>query len=712
MTPSARVDGSLTPTQPALGSTPSGVAAVPQGARDMHLDVLRAVALLGMVVAHWFGIRWAPVLLTFAPITFAVSGALLAASLDRSPADPWPVLWRRVRRLLPPLGVLVAVGIPLMLVQGWAVAAEPVAEPAFSWHSMAMWLVPLSEPSSSASGAWWTAVLLLAPAYACLTVVSPALLWLFRRWSLRTIAVPFLAIAASLSGMWDPDGHGGELLLNLATFAGCWMLGFAYHDSRIRRTAPHRVILVASILMAVGLGYAAWRGSITAPAPADIPLITSVYGAGVVLLLLRLNPPLPRVPGRFRPSPALSAVNSRTMTIFLWNYPAYLISAQLLVLAPHAPGWQSSSLLARGQQIGLAAVLLVLAVVLFGWVEDLCARRSLRLTPWPPSSTTGAERSRRPGAAVASWLGGLAAAAVAILIVPLVLLGGSIPVAARSLGAAPAPAGAPQGNEPSDTGLPPRIVAGYWQGWGEPSLRLRDIPPEYNVVMAAFAVGDASGQVTFSQSVQSDKSFTADVDELNAAGRPVLLSVGGWDDGGLKITNDSQRRAFVESVTEIIDAHHFQGIDWDLEHGINPVQVAAATHELTDRYGPRFLVTMAPILQEKSEQQQLDLAARIKDVLYFASPQFYNFGRVDASWIVDTALTWGEVVGQDKVAIGFMTVRTPTDTGAQSPAAVCDIWRRLLVEAPTARGVTTWSANLDKTSGYRFAHQCAAEVRG
>src|SRR4051812_38921433 len=77
--------------------------------------------------------------------------------------------------------------------------------------------------------------------------------------------------------------------------------------------------------------------------------------------------------------------------------------------------------------------------------------------------------------------------------------------------------------------LPAKVLAGYWQGWGAPSVRLGVIPEEYNVILVAFAVRDDTRLARFSQSVQSTASFVADVDKLRAARRPVLLSVGGWD---------------------------------------------------------------------------------------------------------------------------------------------------------------------------------------
>jgi hypothetical protein len=60
-----------------------------------------------------------------------------------------------------------------------------------------------------------------------------------------------------------------------------------------------------------------------------------------------------------------------------------------------------------------------------------------------------------------------------------------------------------------------------------------------------------------------------------------------------------------------------------------------------------------------------------------ASPQYYNGGRSDPTWIDEHALDWGGVVGPDKVGMGFMTVKTASDKGEQTPAAVCPVWREL-----------------------------------
>jgi chitinase len=392
------------------------------------------------------------------------------------------------------------------------------------------------------------------------------------------------------------------------------------------------------------------------------------------------------------------------LTIFLWSFPVFSIAAALLVRYGLSP---QSNAAAIAQRTVVAVGLIMVVILLLGWLEDLAIGRRPRLNPFANRADRPQEHQRRRSALLA-WPSMMAGAAVAILVTALVFPADSAPLVSRT--AVPAAPRSDAGDEAAESRLPRRVVVGYWQGWGGPSLRLRDVPPAYNVVLAAFAIGDTTGKISFSQSVQSKSSFISDVDALNKAHRPVLFSVGGWDDGGLKITTDGQRRAFVNSASKIIDTYHFRGIDWDLEHGIDPVQVAQATRDLKSRYGQDFIVTMAPLLEQKLEVEQLELAARIGDVLDLASPQFYNYGTVDPSWIVDRTLAWGRVVGEDKVAMGFMTVDTPGDTGEQSPREVCRIWRQLLAQAPNAPGVSTWSINLDKGSGYDFAKKCAPSV--
>jgi chitinase len=678
--------------------------------RAGYLDLLRLVALIGVIIYQWFGWNWTPIAIPFAALTFAVAGVLIAGSLDSSVAFPWIVLVKRVRRVVLPVWGLAVVAIPLMGWYGAAAGAGPGSGSAPGWRSMLLWVVPLFEPPSSAWGTTWTGSLWFVPAYLWLALISPPMLWCFRRWPLRTAAFPALGLALALSGIWSPSGRIGEVLLTFALFGGYLLIGFAHHDGRIRAMSWPAVILLSLILMGAGLAGTVRAGDITAAHLAGLPIANSLWGAGVVILLLRLHrPAASRATSRAGSGwihTALAAVQGRALTIYLWSFPAFWISAALLTRYAANPKTDAEAIT---QQVAVALALILVPVALLGWLEDLAIGRSPRLNPFATHLVRSQDDPRRRPALLV-WPSMAAGAAVAILVTALAFPADSAPFISRVRTAVPAAPQPGTGGEVAEGRLPHRVVAGYWQSWGEPSLRLRDIPPAYNLIFAAFAVGDATGKVSFSQTVQSKSSFVKDVDTLNRAERPVLLSVGGWDDGGLKITTDGQRRAFVNSASKIIDTYHFAGIDWDLEHGIEPVQVAQATRDLKSRYGRDFIVTLTPLIDPPKEIEQLELAARIADVVDLASPQFYNYGTVDPNWIIDRTLAWGRVVGQDKVGMGFMTVDTPTDTGEQTPTMVCRIWRQLMSRAPDARGVSTWSINLDKSSGYDFARKCAPSV--
>jgi chitinase len=677
--------------------------------RAAYLDLLRFIALIGVIVYHWFGWNWTPIAIPFAALTFTVAGALIAASLDRSAASPWTVLAKRVRRVVLPVWGLAAVAIPLMIWYGYAAGAGPGITSKPGWQSMLLWVVPVSEPPSNAWGTAWTGSLWFVPAYLWLALISPPLLWCFRKWPLRTAAFPAFGLAVSLSGIWSPSSLIGQVLLTFALFGGYWLIGFSDHDNRIQKMSWTPAILISLILMGAGLAAAIRAGDVTAAHLAGLPVANSLWGAGVVILLLRLAGAISRATSWPRFAwirAALAAVQGRALTIYLWSFPAFWISATLLTRYGSSP--RSNAEAITQQTVGAVALIMV-PVFLLGWLEDLAIGRSPRFNPFATRPDRSTVQQRRTPALLA-WPSMAAGAAVAILVTALVFPADSAPLISRARTAVPAAPQPGTGGEAADNRLPRRVVGGYWQSWGGPSVKLRDVPPAYNLVFAAFAVGDATGKVNFSQTVQSKSSFIEDVETLNKADRPVILSVGGWDDGGLQITTDGQRRAFVNSASKIIDTYHFAGIDWDLEHGIDPVQVAQATRDLKNRYGRDFTVTMTPLLDPAKEVEQLELAARIADVIDLASPQFYNYGTVDPNWIVDRTLAWGRIVGQDNVGMGFMTVDTESDSGEQSPAQVCQIWRQLLSRNSKARGVSTWSISLDKSSGYKFARECAPSV--
>ena len=104
--------------------------------RNRYLDLLRAAAIVRVIVYHLFGWPWLSILLPAMGIMFALAGSLTAASLDKRGAGQ--VITSRLRRLLPPLWLLAAVAVPAMLAAGWA--QEQAASTRSASHRLAFWL--------------------------------------------------------------------------------------------------------------------------------------------------------------------------------------------------------------------------------------------------------------------------------------------------------------------------------------------------------------------------------------------------------------------------------------------------------------------------------------------------------------------------------------------------------------------------------------------
>jgi peptidoglycan/LPS O-acetylase OafA/YrhL len=116
----------------------------PAPGRDRYLDLLRALALLRVVVYHLFGWAWLTVLFPSMGVMFALAGSLTARSLDRRSAPG--VLRDRLRRLLPPLWAFAAVLLPLLLLAGWTPLHGPGSGGITGLAGLLTYLVPLGAP--------------------------------------------------------------------------------------------------------------------------------------------------------------------------------------------------------------------------------------------------------------------------------------------------------------------------------------------------------------------------------------------------------------------------------------------------------------------------------------------------------------------------------------------------------------------------------------
>ncbi|MEW2134007.1 acyltransferase family protein [Streptomyces sp. NPDC005435] len=362
-------------------------------ARDRYFDLLRAVALFRVVFYHLMGWSWLPVVFPSMGVMFALAGTLMARSLKRPPLD---VVRGRLRRLLPPLWLLGAIGVSGMVLQGWRPDAD--GHPGWWWLHLGYWILPLSDPPYADGlrgvhgvlGPDWggelAGPLWYLRAYLWFVLLSPLLLRALRRLPWATILMP-LALAAVLEFAHPalPGDRFPSALTDFSTFGACWILGMAHQQGVLRRIPRYAVPSVAPAIAAVGLWYALTHGFRQGHDLDDIPFAQSLWSFATVLLLLHFSPSWPSWPRLLRPFDRLiTLLNSRAVTIYLWHNICILIAATLWdqlwrfeTLELHFTWLLESS----WPELPVTWALVALCVMAFGWVEDLAARRRPRL--WP-----------------------------------------------------------------------------------------------------------------------------------------------------------------------------------------------------------------------------------------------------------------------------------------------------------------------------------------
>ncbi|WP_432247633.1 chitinase [Streptomyces sanyensis] len=169
--------------------------------------------------------------------------------------------------------------------------------------------------------------------------------------------------------------------------------------------------------------------------------------------------------------------------------------------------------------------------------------------------------------------------------------------------------------------LPAHALVGYLHASfanGSGHVRMADVPDSWDVVNLAFGepTTATSGDIRFSlcpasecPNVESPAEFKAAIKAKQAAGKKVLISIGGAN-GQVRLASAAARDAFVSSVSKIIDEYGLDGLDIDFEgHSLsldtgdtdfrNPtspviVNLISALKTLKARYGADFVLTMAP----------------------------------------------------------------------------------------------------------------------
>ncbi|MGP4006597.1 chitinase [Streptomyces sp. 4N124] len=169
--------------------------------------------------------------------------------------------------------------------------------------------------------------------------------------------------------------------------------------------------------------------------------------------------------------------------------------------------------------------------------------------------------------------------------------------------------------------LPPHALVGYLHASfanGSGYTRMADVPDSWDIIDLAFGepTSVTSGDIRFNRcpvaecpNVESDADFKAAIKAKQAAGKKVLISIGGQN-GQVQLTTTAARDTFVSSVSKIIDEYGLDGLDIDFEgHSLslnaddtdfkNPrtpviVNLISALKTLKAKYGDDFVLTMAP----------------------------------------------------------------------------------------------------------------------
>ncbi|MGW0282357.1 acyltransferase family protein [Streptomyces sp. NPDC003236] len=376
----------------------------PAPARDRYFDLLRAIALFRVVFYHLMGWAWLPVVFPSMGVMFALAGNLMARSLKRPAAQ---VVRSRLRRLLPPLWLLGAVGVTGMVLQGWSPGDD--GHPGWWWLHLGFWILPVSDPPYAEGlrgvhgvlGEYWggelAGPLWYIRAYLWFVLLSPFLLKALRALPWATVLSPIVLSAAFEFGYLNLPGERiPSALTDFSTFGACWILGMAHQEGVLKRLPGYVVPSVAPAVAALGLWYALTHGFRQGHDLDDIPFAQSLWSFATVLLLLHVSPSWTRWPRRLRPFDRLiTLLNSRAVTIYLWHNLCILVAATLWdrlwqfdVLDLHF-SWLLES---PWPVLAITWMFIASCVVWFGWVEDVAARREPRL--WPDGSAPGRRKPR------------------------------------------------------------------------------------------------------------------------------------------------------------------------------------------------------------------------------------------------------------------------------------------------------------------------------
>ncbi len=314
-------------------------------------------------------------------------------------------------------------------------------------------------------------------------------------------------------------------------------------------------------------------------------------------------------------------------------------------------------------------------------------------------------------------------------------------------------------------------LIGYWNsgGTGANRFRLRDVSPQWDVVIVAFAVPVRSGEaeMVFRVPFQyQPEEFKQEIDELHSRGKKVMISLGGGGQN-FQVRTPEARQKFIDTVTQIVEQYGFDGVDIDFEApsivtepgdsdfrrptSSGTVNLIAALHTLHDHFGPNFMISLVPEGTQTPGGfpsyggqfgSYLPLIYGLGDILTFSDTQDYNTpplqgldgniyqaGSLDYHAAMTELMLRGFAVGRDhrhifppvsasRIAVGFLT----SDT---TPQVVADAMNYIITgKAPAGtkyklirrggyaamRGAMFWTIDADRHNEYNYSNTIGPQL--
>ncbi|MGW3100846.1 chitinase [Streptomyces sp. NPDC001100] len=292
------------------------------------------------------------------------------------------------------------------------------------------------------------------------------------------------------------------------------------------------------------------------------------------------------------------------------------------------------------------------------------------------------------------------------------------------------------------TGLPKHAVTGYWQNFnnGATVQKLSAVSSQYDIIAVAFADATSTpGAVSFTLDSSGLGGYTvdqfkADIAAKHAAGKKVVISIGGQN-GTISVSDSASATNFANSVYSLMQTYGFDGVDIDLENGINATYMTQALRSLSSKAGSSLIITMAPqtIDMQSTSNAYFQTALNVKDILTVVNMQYYNSGtmlgcdgKVYGQGTVDflTALACIQLQGglaPSQVGLGLPASTSAAGSGYVSPTIVNNALDCLTAGTncgtfkpsktyPDLRGAMTWSTNWDAAAGSSWSNSVGAHV--